>query len=114
KASTSFAYLMDNKKYANNHNYYKTLYMMQRKPVLENGLILMLEDRGLFSPVGVLHYEYYTSLDEVQKQVQQQKNDLQCLIGKSGISAGSTHNPLLTDYADGVDTMTFLITLPFK
>ena len=111
KASMHFAYLSCNKKYSNNVTYHKTLLMMQQKPVLENDLILLAEESSLFSPVGMLHYEFYHDINELNKQIERQLDDIQCVIGRKNIPFGTAQKPSLADYADGVDTMKFLVTL---
>jgi hypothetical protein len=111
KASMPFAYLSSNKKYFNNVTYHKTLMMMQQKAVLENDLILLVEDTSLFSPVGVLNYEYYNDIDELSSQIEMQLDDIQCVVGHKNIPFGEAQNPSLKEYADGIDTMKFLVTL---
>ena len=37
--------------------------------------------------------------------------DIQCICGHSGIAFGLAQKPSLLEYADGVDTMQFLLTL---
>jgi hypothetical protein len=39
---------------------------------------------------------------------------IQCIVGRGGIPAGQAQKPTLFDYADGVDTLQFLIDLPIK
>ncbi|HAQ69532.1 acyl-CoA reductase [Salibacteraceae bacterium] len=111
KASMPFAYLSSNKKYFNNVTYHKTLLMMQQKPVLENDLILLVEESSLFSPVGMLHYEFYDDINELNQQIERQLDDIQCVVGRKNIPFGTAQKPSLADYADGVDTMKFLVTL---
>lgn len=111
KASMPFAYLSSNKKYFNNVTYHKTLMMMQQRAVLENDLILLVEDTSLFSPVGVLNYEYYDDTNELNSRMEMQLDDIQCVVGHKNIPFGEAQNPSLKEYADGVDTMKFLVKL---
>jgi hypothetical protein len=37
--------------------------------------------------------------------------DLQCIIGKEYVPFGTAQCPLINDYADGIDTMKFLLEL---
>lgn len=110
-ASMPFAYLSSNKKYFNNVIYHKTLMMMQQKAVLENDLILLVEDSSLFSPVGVLNYEYYDDVADLNSRMESQLDDIQCVVGNKNIPFGKAQHPSLHDYADGVDTMKFLLNL---
>ncbi|MBS1592605.1 MAG: acyl-CoA reductase, partial [Bacteroidetes bacterium] len=40
-----------------------------------------------------------------------QNNDIQCIVGKEFIPFGKAQEPTLTDYADGIDTIQFLLDL---
>ncbi|GAB5539171.1 MAG: acyl-CoA reductase [Salibacteraceae bacterium] len=114
KASLPFAYLMDNKKYNNNYTYHKALMMMERKNVLENELILMIEEPSLFSPVSVLNYEYYNSTTDLNHKMEKNLDDIQCIIGRNHRTFGTAQAPALNDYADGVNTLEFLSKLHKK
>lgn len=110
-ASLSFSHLMENKKYANNYTYYKALMMMQKQNVLENELVLLTENPSVFSPVSVLHYGYYHSVDELNETIEAGLDDIQCVVGRGHRPFGSAQHPALNDYADGIDTMLFLSKL---
>lgn len=97
-----------NNKYANNYDYYKAIYMMGNQKITENGFVILKEDKSLHSPVGVLNYEYYEDKQLVKSQLENQQDDIQCVVGKGHIPFGNAQFPKLNDYADGVDTMSFL------
>lgn len=105
--------VMENPKYASNYQYYKSIYSLQKATYKENGFLLFKQDKGLYSPLSVVFYEYYDELADVQKNIKSQKNELQCIVASRAlyprcIPFGKTQFPKLTDYADGVDTMDFL------
>ena len=108
KASMAFRHLMDNNKYVNNYTYHKALMMLERKAVLENDLILMIEEPSLFSPVSVLNYEFYEDKADLSVKDEQNLEQIQCVIGHGHRDFGSGQSPELTDYADGIDTLEFL------
>ena len=108
--------VVDNNKYANNYDYNKAVYFMGNNKLLENGFLLLKEDESLASPVGVLNYEYYNSVDELEEKLRQQKDDLQCVVSSNNspvdtLDFGLAQRPALNDYADGVDTIKFLLKL---
>ena len=103
--------VVENKKYGNNYDYNKAIYLMGSNELIENGFLMMREDTSLNSPVSVLHYEYYDDLDLVHRLVADHQEQIQCVTGKGFIPFGKTQCPALDDYADGVDTMAFLQTL---
>lgn len=103
-----FSDVINNKKYGNNYDYHKALYLMNRDNLVENGFIVLKEDTSPFSPVGILHYEYYTDMAAVKADLQQRNDEIQCVVGHGFIPFGQAQMPALDDYADGVDTMKFI------
>ena len=97
-----------NNKYANNYDYYRAIYMMGNHNILENGFLILKEDKALYSPVAVLNYEYYDEKESLALQLDELKEDIQCIVGKDFIPFGKAQQPNLEDYADGVDTLRFL------
>ncbi|MFZ5940571.1 MAG: acyl-CoA reductase [Bacteroidota bacterium] len=115
EAFDGFAYLAGHNKYQNNVDYHRSVYLMNRIPFLDNGIVLLKEDLSLASPVGVVYYEKYTDIGRVNRQLEQQKDELQCVVSAvreiGGIAPGTAQTPMPWDYADGVDTIRFLIQL---
>ena len=79
--------------------------------IVENGFILLKQEESLFSPVAMLYFEYYSDIEKVNSFIEQNNKDIQCVVSSSKIAFGSTQNPNLWDYADGVDTVSFLKSL---
>lgn len=114
-------YLANNNKYANNYDYHKAIWLLNREDLLENGFLLMKEDETLFSPVGTLFYECYENFEEVRERLNREAGLIQCIsmlntslsVGLSTpvTSFGTTQSPSPWDYADGIDTMKFLLEL---
>lgn len=113
KAITPYESLLNHRKYANNYDYNKAVYLMSRFPILDNGFLILKEDPAYSSPIGVLFYEHYKTLSEVQARIIQEGENIQCVVGRGVISAelpfGSSQKPALWDYADAVDTVEFLL-----
>jgi len=106
-----YQYVTDNNKYGNNYDYHKAIFLMEQFDVIENGFLLMKNDKSLTSPIGTLFYEYYTSLEDIKARLAAQSEDIQCVVGRENIAFGKAQTPELWDYADGVDTMHFLSKL---
>jgi hypothetical protein len=109
----SFTYLYNHHKYANNIDYYRTVYLINREPFFDNGALLIKMDKGFSSPVGVVFYENYSQIESVLKVIDSNRDLLQCIVSldsriEGAIPPGSTQEPLPWDYADGVDTIKFL------
>jgi hypothetical protein len=106
----------NNNKYANNYDYNKAVYLLGSNQLLDNGFLLLKEDDSLASPVGVLNYEFYNSAADLQKHLKEINDELQCVVSSknnpiSVLNFGDAQCPTLIDYADGVDTIKFLLEL---
>lgn len=108
EASLPFSYLMENKKFANNYTYHKTLMMMEKKPFVENDLLLLVENSSIYSPVSVLHFEHYSDIGHLNNLIDFELDNIQCVVSKTNTPFGYAQKPKLAQYADGVDTMEFL------
>jgi hypothetical protein len=116
EALESFYELRNHHKYMNNLEYNRSIYLMNSIPFLDNGVLLIREEQQISSPVGVVYYEKYLHLDILIKKLEAQKGQLQCIVSTIGgiaesIKPGTSQTPALWDYADGIDTMEFLINL---
>jgi len=83
--------------------------------ILDNGFLILKEDPSFSSPIGSLFYETYDNLESLNKLLEINKESIQCVVGPSEINRamafGETQRPSLSDYADGVDTMEFILSL---
>ncbi len=107
--------VLEHHKYTNNYNYHKAIFLLNLAPHLDNNFIVVKEDESLASPLGTLFYERYSSLDVLNEKLKSRSEDIQCVVGYSGINGavnfGKAQSPELWDYADGVDTIDFLNNL---
>lgn len=102
-------------KYANNYDYNRAIFLMNGQVFLDNGFLLLKEDPGLSSPISVLHFSQYDPNIDPRVGLGALEGQIQCIVSGSGrygeIPFGQAQNPGLADYADGVDTMEFLLGL---
>lgn len=114
-AMFSWKHVINDTKYINNYDYNKAVYLMSDIALLDNEFMLLKEDSGFSSPISVVFYEYYDSLPALEKHLSENEADIQCVVSQAGLKNelpfGSTQTPQLWDYADGVDTMEFLLSL---
>jgi len=101
-------HVIEHKKYGNNYDYNKAIYLMGNNKLIENGFILLKEDSSLYSPVAMLYYEYYNDINDVHSFIDKNSDKIQCIVSKNNIPFGNTQKPKLWDYADGVDIIDFL------
>ncbi len=107
--------VINNNKYANNYDYNKAVFLMSNFNLRDNNFLLLKEDNSYGSPIGTLYFEYYTNLSKLKEKLKADKKHLQCIVSNTSIEGtipfGTTQNPSLNDYADGVDTMEFLLKI---
>ena len=111
KAFFPYKELVNNNKYANNYDYNKAIYLMNQVELIENGFLLLKEDSSIHSPLAVLNYEFYENKREVENFIKENKEKIQCVVSQKEIPFGKAQKPELWDYADGVDTMAFLVKI---
>ena len=85
--------------------------MVNRVLHLDNGNLLLTENKEIHAPISVLFYEYYRSETELNEKLAGLGNRLQCVVGKNGIPFGQSQQPGPDDYADGINTLRFLNSL---
>lgn len=113
----AYEFIKFNSKYMNNYDYFKSIFLVNSEPFLDNEFVMMIEKPELASRISVLHLIRYQSFDEAKMQLLAKQNELQCVVTKTEIEGlrcvgfGQTQSPALHDYADGVDTMKFLTSL---
>ncbi|MDX1939538.1 MAG: acyl-CoA reductase [Saprospiraceae bacterium] len=117
EALHEFREVVLNDKYKNNFDYNYALYILNKTPHLSTGCIILTEDKSLQSRIAGLHYEFYDDIKTVEEEIQTHAEEIQCVIAKDNLLQiptlpfGKAQSPELWDYADGVDTMQFLLSL---
>ena len=110
-AFNKYSYFADHNKYKNNYDYQLAILLLNNKYYMTNGAILLVENESVFSAISQLHYEFYTGDPSKILRELQNNHDIQCVIGNGAINFGEAQHPGLTDFADGVDAMEFLLGL---
>ncbi len=115
KAMFKYNELVNNDKYINNYDYNKAVYLMSEYNILDNGFLILKEDESHASPIGSLFYEYYDDITSLSEKLVEDQEKIQCIVNSpitsSNVNFGETQNPSLMDYADGVDTISFLLKI---
>jgi hypothetical protein len=109
RAWDAFNGIINHTKYANNYDFNKAVYLVNKEKFHDTGYLLLKEDSALSSPVSVLHYEYFDSLTDVKQQAELLRERIQCITGRHYTPFGKSQAPHLWDYADGIDTLEFLL-----
>ncbi len=102
--------------YRNNYDYQKSVMIMNDINFIEHRNLLVTKNFSLRSPLAVIHYEEYHSLDQVREVISEKDNEIQCVasnirLSENSVPFGRTQEPELWDYADCIDTIDFLLRL---
>jgi hypothetical protein len=112
KGMYEYREIINNQKYINNYDYNKAVFLMSNFLVLDNGFLVLKEDNSYSSPISSIFYEYYTDLEEIKNRLNQDSEQIQCVVSnnliENSVAFGQTQHPQLWDYADNVDTILFL------
>ena len=106
-----FGFVINNKKYGNNYDYHRAIYLLEQLPFLDNNFLMVKQSADLHSPVGALYYDYYETETDVANYITNHNEQLQCVVGKNYIPFGYAQQPVITDFADNVNTLKFLVNL---
>ncbi|HEY9221572.1 MAG TPA: acyl-CoA reductase [Lutibacter sp.] len=103
------------KKYENNYDYNKAIYLMSLFKIQDNGFVMLKEDPSYASPIATLFYEFYDSYENLLLKLEEEKEAIQCIVCNENdlnfVKFGQTQQPKLWDYADGIDTFRFLLNI---
>lgn len=108
--------IANHSKYWNNYEYHKAIFLVEKMAHLDNGFLLLREEANLGCPVGVLHYQTFSTMDQMHAEVKIHEEQIQCVVAsdalgfENSVPFGKAQSPELWDYADGVDTMAFLLS----
>jgi len=102
-------------KYMNNYTYQKTIMQMNRIGYFDNGVLLLTENSGYSSPIGVVHIEVYQDAELLPEKLSSERELIQCIVSGMNIPGcvmpGNAQLPELWDFADGINTLEFLSDL---
>jgi len=112
----SYAYLYNHSRYMNNYSYRKNVYLINSIKHYDNGFVLLHPSDSFSAPIGVVNYSFYEPDFEWQSFLAENRDLIQCIVGREvdsllHVDYGKSQQPRLWDYADGVDTIAFLLSL---
>lgn len=110
EAFKKYDHLINHHKYKNNYDYNLAVHMLNNRFYMTNGSMILVEAASPFSPISQLNFEYYNNESEIRMKLLLNE-DIQCVVGKHSIAFGAAQCPQLSDYADGIDTIEFLLNL---
>jgi len=116
EAIEKFKNVINHHKYANNYDYNKSIFLLNKVKHLDNGFLLLKEDEAIQSPISTLNYQAYKFEGEIIEDIKSNNENIQCIISnnkniKNSIRFGNAQKPELWDYSDNIDTIEFLLNL---
>lgn len=114
-----YKWLHNHNKFMNNYDYQRTILLLNKTPHLANEFVMLLENPAIGSPIATLHYSFWHDEELLKSQLKQNADKIQCTVATepakwdlpSAVAFGQSQHPELWDYADGIDTMAFLLAL---
>ncbi len=115
KSFDKYRSFLDHTRYHNNYIYNRSLCLLNNSPFLDTGFLILREQEDLTSRIAEIHYSFYRNIAEVTDFIRQQSDGIQCVVGDHSLPFvtvlfGETQKPALWQYADGVDTLDFLLS----
>lgn len=105
-------------KYANNYEYNRAMYLINMEQFLDTGYLVLRQNEALHSPLAVVNYSYYETDESLARWLSSHEEDIQCIASNAQLTTrlpvvplGQTQRPKPWDYADGVDTMAWALSI---
>ena len=116
-----YNWMHEHSKYMNNYDYHRAILLLNQTQHLADDKVMIQESKALSTPLSMLYYEQYETLGTLQSELVVLKEEIQCVVcspdtektlGITGtVRFGKTQFPELNDYADGINTIEFLLTV---
>ena len=112
EAMFHYSEVASHKKYFSNYEYHRTLFLLEKIEFLDNNFMILRENNAYSSPVAVVHYERYENLKSLESEINANRDRIQCLVGNINLPGiipfGSSQSPAVNQFADNIDTLSFL------
>ncbi|MDP4210867.1 MAG: hypothetical protein Q8928_18815 [Bacteroidota bacterium] len=113
EAMEEYAFVYQSNRYANNYDYNRSVFLMDSKPFLDNGFLMIHESSELHVPIGCLFVEYYYSSEDLLHKLKLAEPHIQQIVTnfagiKNRVSPGQAHAWPLWDFDDHKNVVKFL------
>ncbi len=111
-----YIHLKDHFKFANNLDYQYAVLAMNNILHVNPGNLFLVEKTDISAPVGIVNYEFYSDLNSIIPIIDQNFEKIQCVITNciefsNKLAFGESQRPALNEYADNIDTISFILNL---
>ncbi|MEG1936320.1 MAG: hypothetical protein RR132_02130 [Rikenellaceae bacterium] len=101
---------INNQHFTNSYTQKKAIMSITNAPFIDCGCFLFRESNILDASMGEITYSYYENEKEKNEFLSNHKDELQCIVAEEHIPFGAAQRPTLNDWADGIDTIKFLMS----
>lgn len=103
----------ESRSFASAYRYQKALSSMKKEWFCDGGFFIFKNDGDSPPPLSVVGIVHYCSLNELNDFLKTNENALQCIVNYEWngelVRLGEAQNPSLDNYADGVNSLEFLL-----
>lgn len=78
----NFKDVINHNKYANNYDYNRAVYLLNQELFWDNNFVMLREGEDLFSPLSVINFSRYKSLDDVKNFISEHQGKYSVLLLK--------------------------------
>lgn len=113
----NFKDIIFHNKYKNNYDYNVALMLLNKEKFLHNDMLILRESDQIISRIGSLHYQKYENINSLTEWINDHNDEIQCIVSNTHIDGiatipfGNSQCPSILTYADGVDTVQFLLSI---
>ncbi|MCC6754124.1 MAG: hypothetical protein IT266_09105 [Saprospiraceae bacterium] len=111
----SFSWVLEHPLYVRHLKYTQAFHTVMRTKGIFNGPVALVPSLATSSPIATLHVEFYSDLKKLNDRLVEDARRVQCICsgrdipGFHTVRFGNSQLPGLLDYADGIDTMKFIL-----
>lgn len=91
----------------------RALYTIQQRHFMDYGAFLMVEGKEFATSLALVVAQRYSDIEDVRAWLSEHRDHIQCVVShldiKGCVAFGEAQHPTLWEYADGIDTMKFLL-----
>jgi hypothetical protein len=115
-AMKKYSGVMNHPGYNDCFRYQKALSDLSGENYLTDGFVIIRNNSPTFASIAAINYAIYENAGQVKTFLAEQNDKIQCIVSKNAlvkntILFGQTQKPELDDYADGIDTIKFLVSM---
>ncbi|HPW66325.1 MAG TPA: acyl-CoA reductase [Salinivirgaceae bacterium] len=113
---SAYYWMTNHKDWSDNLRFQKAMMLTRGEIFYDCGPVIMVQESKLSSPMSVVHFEIYKSIEEVKNSLKALNSMVQCVVGdtkinNSWVPFGKSQYPDINDFADGINTCDFIMQL---